>query len=179
MGRLDAAPVRPALPDTLRITDDLLFFRVVFRQTDHAGLLIPGSCLPVQRHHIFPPVPVVKQRSVKPCGMQIDRLAPGPPQIFCRDQVVIHVKIPCIHGIHHTIHHIKQIFLFTVGQAGCPDSLCRREPPKVNAVPLRKHMAVKFPVLQISRMVESPEATQTWTPPDNNLPLSCRYRDPD
>ena len=106
---LDAATVCASTPDALRIADDLLFLRIILGKCDHARLLIALSCLPVQRNNIFSAVIIVKDRCIKAGGMQINRLTPRSLNILCRDQEIIHIKVTCIHRIHHTIDYIKHI----------------------------------------------------------------------
>ena len=107
MGRLDAAPIRAPAPDPFHMAHDLLFFGVVFHHADLARLLIAFPGLPLQRYHIFSPIVIVEQGRIEACGIQIHRSAPRSPDILRRDQKIVHVEIPGVHGIHHAVYHIK------------------------------------------------------------------------
>lgn len=150
---LDTATVCASAPDALRIADDLFFHRIILGQCDHTRLLISLSGLPVQGYDIFSSVIIVQNGRIKTGGMQIDRFTPWPPDILCRDQEIVHIKISCIHGIHDTIDHIEQILLLTIRQAWCPDSLGRRKFLQIRIGIIRQYMCVQFPVFHIPGMV--------------------------
>jgi len=65
----DTSSICTAAPDSFRISDYCLFFRRILNQTDHTRFFISFSCLPLQRNNPFSSVIVVKNRSIKSCGM--------------------------------------------------------------------------------------------------------------
>ena len=118
----NTASVCSTLPDPFWIPNNLLFLRIILRNSNHSWFLIAFSCLPIQRYNIFSPIIIVKNRCIETGGMQIYRLTPWSLNILSGDQEIIHIKITCIHGIHHTIDHIKHILCLAVSQAWCPNS---------------------------------------------------------
>ena len=105
----NTAPIRSSLPDPFWISNDLLFLRIILRNSDHSWLLIAFSRLPIQRYNIFSTIIIVKNRGIEARRMQVYRLTPWSLNILCGDQKIIHIKITGIHGIHHTIDYIKHI----------------------------------------------------------------------
>ena len=162
---LNAATIRSTLPDPFRISDDLLFLRIILGNCDHARLLITFSCLPVQRYNVFTSVIIMKDRSVKTGGMQVYRLTPWSLDILCRDQKIVHIKITGIHRIHYTIDHIKHILCLAVGQTWCPDPFRRRKLFEIRIAVICQHMGIKLPVFHIARMIDR----------NSRKPLKGRY----
>ncbi len=124
MGCFNASPVRTAPPHAPRISHDFFFIRIIFHHADGAGFFIPFPCLPFQGNNIFSAVFIMKNGCVKSRGMQVDRLTPGSSDVLCGHQKIIHVKIPCIHGVHDPVHHIKGILRLTVCKTWRPYPLC-------------------------------------------------------
>ena len=153
MRAFDASPVCPSAPQLPGIAQDFLFFRRIFHHADGARLFIALPGLPLQRYHPFPAVVIVKQGSVKACGVKIHRLAPGSLDVFGSDEVIIHIKVSGIHGIHHAVHHIKQVLLLTIGQTGRPDSFRGGKPSQIRRVLSLQYMGQKLPIFQIPGMV--------------------------
>ncbi|GFI69717.1 hypothetical protein IMSAG249_01542 [Lachnospiraceae bacterium] len=149
MGGLNAPPVRTALPHPFRITYDLLFLCGILHHTDCPRLFIPFPGLPFQRDHVLFPVIIMKNGCIKPGRMKIHGTAPGAFDVLCRNQVIIHIKIPCVHGIHDPVYHIKQIFLPAVCQTRRPDSLCTWKLFQIHFLIVGQHMGIQFPVFQI------------------------------
>ena len=86
--------------------------------------------------------------------MKVNRLTPRSADIFCTDQEIVHVKISCIHGIHHSIDNIKHVLFLAVGETGRPDSLCTGKFPEIYFFIVCEYVSVQFPVFQISGMVD-------------------------
>ena len=152
--RLDAAAVRPAGIDALRIADDLPLLRIIFRDADRAGLLVADAGLPFQRDDVFSSVVIVEQGGVEPRRVQIHRLRPGTPDVFCGDQVIFNVKIARVHRAHHAVDDVKEIFLLAVCETRRPDALARLDQFEVRGGVAVKHVGVQFPVHKIARVVD-------------------------
>ena len=97
--------------------------------------------------------------------MQIDRFAPRSADVFCRNHIIVHIKVSCVHGIHHSIYDIEQILLLAISQARCPDSLCWRKLFQIDFFVICQYMCVQFPVLHILGMVNR----------DSRHPFKCWY----
>ena len=86
--------------------------------------------------------------------MKVNRLTPRSADILCADQEIVHVKISCIHGIHHSIDNIKHVLFLAVGETGRPDSLCAWKFLEIYFFIVCEYVSVQFPVFQISGMVD-------------------------
>ena len=164
---LKAAAVRPAAPDALRESDDGLCLRIVLHDADRAGLFIVRPRLPVERYQIFAPVGVMKQRSVKTRGVQVNRFAPRTFDVLCRDQIVIDIKISGVHRVHDAVDHVEEVFLLRVGEARRPDSLGGGESCEVAGLLVRENMGIELPVLHVPGMIHR----------DPRKPLEAGHRD--
>ena len=107
MGCLNTAPIRSSSPHPLRIADNSLLFGFILYHTDSTRLFIAFPRFPFQRYNVFLSIVIMKNRCIKTGRMKIDRLTPRPADIPGCNQVIIHIKIPRIHGIHHPVNHIK------------------------------------------------------------------------
>ena len=117
---LNTTTVCTTSPESFWHSHYFFLCRIIFYNTDSVSRILFLS--PIQEHNIFLPSSSWKHRSIKTGRMKINRFTSA--QIFCRDQIVIYIKISGIHRIHNTIYYIKQIICFTIGQARCPDSFC-------------------------------------------------------
>ena len=75
MRRFQAAPIGAAAPDAPGVAFNGFRLRVIFHDTDRAGLFVAVARLPVQRHYPFSAVRIMAQRGVKAGGVQIHGLA--------------------------------------------------------------------------------------------------------
>ena len=66
MRRFDAATVCCASPDTLRIADHVLGFRIVFHAADHAGLLIAFTGFPFKADDVLSAIIVMRMDASNP-----------------------------------------------------------------------------------------------------------------
>ncbi len=149
MGCLDTATIGSAFPDAFGIADNFFLRRIIFHHADGTGLFVSLTSLPFQRNNILSAIVIVENRGVKTGRVQIHRFAPRTTDILCCNEKIVHIKIPCIHGIHHAIDHIKQIFFFTVGQTGCPDAFCRGQLFQIYLCIICQHMGIQLPVFHV------------------------------
>ena len=150
MGGFDTSTVCTASPKTFRHTYNFLCFRIIFYNTDRTRFLVFASCLPLQCHYIFFTVIIMEHGCIKSCGMKINRFTPRTFRIFRCDNKIIYIKVSGVHGIHHTIYYIKQIFRFTICQTRCPDSLGTWQLLQFRIICILKRMGIKFPVFHIA-----------------------------
>ena len=151
--RFQTPAIRSAAPDAFGVTYDCPGLRIILHEANLTGFFVAGTGFPIERHQPLSPIRVMQQRGIKAGGMEIYRLTPRPPDIFCSNNIVIDVKIPCIHGIHDAIDYIEEVFLLAIGQAGRPDPLRRRKPRQIAGLFICKRMRIQFPVFHIPGMV--------------------------
>ena len=141
------------IPDSFRHSCNCFFLRGIFGKADCPRFPVTVPRFPFQRNNPFPPVLPVIQRRVKAGRMQIYRCTPWPPDVRRADQIIVNVKVTGIHGSHHAIDDIEQIFLPAVRQTGCPDSLGRGKPRQFHSAFLCQNMGIQLPVLHIAGMI--------------------------
>ena len=86
--------------------------------------------------------------------MKVNRLTPRSADILCADQEIVHIKVPGVHGIHHSINNVEHILFLAVSQAWRPDSFCTWKFFKVYFFIICNYVCVQLPVFQISGMVD-------------------------
>ena len=154
VGRLDAAAVRGAAPDPPGQADDLAHRRVIFHHADGAGLFVAVPGLPLEGDDVLSPVGVMQHGRVESGRMQVDRLAPGPPDVLRGDHVIIDVKIAGIHGVHDAVDHIEEVLRLAVGQAGGPDAFGGGKSLQVRILRICEGVGAELPVFHIAGMVD-------------------------
>ena len=151
---LDAASVGGAAPDALWIAEHVLGFRIVFHAADHARLLVAFARLPFEADDVLPAVVVMQDGRVEAGGGEVDRFAPRPFDALRLDEVVVHVEIAGVHGVHHAVDHVEHVLGFVVGEAWRPDALGARQLGEVRIGVVGEYVGEQLPMLHVLGMVD-------------------------
>ena len=153
MRSLNAATISSATPYTLRIANHMLGFRIIFHTADHTRLLIAFTGLPFQADDVLLAIVIMQNGRVETGRCQIYRLTPRTFNALRLNQIIIHVEIACIHGIHNAVNHVEHVLFLTIREAWSPNALSAWQLGEVRIRIISKHVGEQLPMLHILRMV--------------------------